>query len=88
MRVPVLTLLAVLGAVAATSAARAQMSCGQHRAVCESVCTPERVAYVYAGSGRRCSASCEPRWQMCLKTGVWVDLERRSSGGSEFATPF
>lgn len=72
----------------AIAPANAQATCGEHRAVCESVCTPQRVSYTYAGSYRRCTASCEPRWQACLRTGVWVDLERRSGGGSEYAPPF
>ena len=80
--------LSILTFVGALTPAAAQTTCGQHRAACESVCTPNRVAGIYAGSYQRCTASCEPRWQECLKTGIWVDLERRSHGGSEYAPPF
>lgn len=84
--------IGALFALAATFAgghpASAQQSCGMHRAGCESACTPGLVAHVYAGSLRRCTASCEPRWNECLRTGVWVDLERRSSGSVERAPPF
>jgi hypothetical protein len=70
------------------STARAQMSCGDHRAVCVSACTPSHVARYHFGSLRRCTANCEPRWQECLRSGIWVDLERRSTGGAELAPPF
>ena len=72
----------------AGTAARAQMSCWEHRAICESVCTPDRVARYYFGARERCTASCGPRWQECVNTGLWVDLERQTSGGVEYAPPF
>ena len=68
----VLTLLPV--------AAQASGSCSDHRDVCEAVCTPDRVARFYGGVALRCAASCEPRWNQCLRTGIWADLERRSTG--------
>lgn len=89
MRIPACVLsLSILAYGAALAPAAARATCGQHRAVCEQICTPQRVAHVYAGSYQRCTASCEPRWQECLKTGLWVDLERRSTGGAEYAPPF
>ena len=90
MRLPLL-----LGALLATAAvslpgasASAQMSCSEHREICETICTPDRVARYYFGVARRCTASCEPRWQQCLRSGLWVDLERRTSGGTEYARRF
>ncbi len=78
----------VLGAAisaAGSAPADAIQSCSANRTVCESVCTPDRIARYHGGLARRCTASCEPRWQQCLRTGVWVDLERRSSGWWEQA---
>ncbi|WP_375461049.1 hypothetical protein [uncultured Enterovirga sp.] len=73
---------------AAIGPALAQQSCSGHRAVCEATCTPAHVARYHFGNVDRCEASCEPRRQQCLRTGVWVDLERRSTGWSELAVPF
>ncbi|TDR94388.1 hypothetical protein [Enterovirga rhinocerotis] len=81
-------LLVALSGMAAGGPAYAQQSCSAHRAACESVCTPNWVSYYYAGSMRRCTASCEPRWQECLRTGTWVDLERRRTGWWEVAKPY
>jgi hypothetical protein len=89
MESKVVATLAILAAtVLPLAPAQAQLSCFEHRAACESVCTPSQVAYYYFGSLRRCTASCEPRMNACLRTGVWVDLERLSTGGTEYATPF
>lgn len=88
MRLIVVGIVGIVGSGLAADPARAQPSCGEHRAVCESVCTPDRVAQYYFGVLRRCTASCGPRWQACLRTGRWVDLEGRSSGGTEYAPPF
>jgi hypothetical protein len=68
--------------------ASAQLSCSEGRAICEATCTPAHVAFYHFGNLDRCEASCEPRRQQCLRTGIWVDLERRSSGWSEVADPF
>ena len=87
-RFPALAVALLAAGTLFAGKADAQMSCGAHRSVCESVCTPDRVAHYYFGSLRRCTDSCEPRWQECLRTGVWVDLERRSSGRTEYAPPF
>lgn len=62
---------------------RAQQSCSTHRAWCESVCTPAFVGFYYGGLPARCLASCAPRWQACLRSGIWVDLERQSGGRQE-----
>jgi hypothetical protein len=61
-------------------------SCSSNRASCEVVCTPERIARYYAGSARRCTASCEPRWQQCMRTGIWVHLEDQYPGWNEPVT--
>ena len=73
---------------AAASPAFAGASCLQHRAGCQAVCGPERVARYYFGSYVRCTASCEPRFQQCVRSGVWADLERLSTGWYEPAAPF
>lgn len=72
-------------AVGLATPGHAQQSCSTHRAWCEAVCTPAFVGYYYGGLPARCLASCDPRWQACLRTGIWVDLERVSSGGPESA---
>ena len=71
----------------AVSPAQAE-TCSGHRATCESVCTPDRVARYYAGSEARCTSSCYPRWSQCMRTGWWADLERRYSGGWQPAARF
>lgn len=68
--------------------ASAEQSCSTHMAVCESACTPAHVARYHFGNIDRCETSCEPRRQQCLRTGIWVDLERRSTGWWESAVPF
>jgi hypothetical protein len=55
-------------------------SCGERANFCEAVCTPERIRRLYAGSAQWCSASCEPRWQQCLRTRTWVHLEGPRAG--------
>ena len=61
----------------------AAASCSARRDACEAICTPDRIASYYLGSWERCRTSCEPRWNQCLRTGVWVDLERLSTGTLE-----
>jgi hypothetical protein len=68
---------------AAPSPARADGSCFSYWAACNAVCTPQRAATYYAGSVRRCASSCEPRFQQCLRSGLWADLERLRTGGWE-----
>ena len=58
-------------------------SCTGGRAICEAVCTPERLSRYYQGSLALCTASCEPRWQQCLRTGTWVHLEDSYPGWHE-----
>lgn len=70
------------------SAAGAQQSCSSGRAGCEAVCTPDRVWRYYGGVSERCTASCTPRWQQCLRSGIWVDLERLSTGYGEPASRY
>ena len=71
-------------ALAIVSAAPALAAgCGENRDACVAVCTPERIARYYAGVEARCSASCEPRFQQCLRTGVWMHLEDRYAGWAE-----
>ncbi|MDB5590266.1 hypothetical protein [Enterovirga sp.] len=77
-----------LTALVAASPSEAGQSCTSHRSVCEAACTPAHVARYHFGDVDRCEASCEPRRQQCLRTGIWVDLERRSTGWWEAATPF
>lgn len=88
MRLALPGLLLAVATSLPVAPARAQTSCWEHRAICESVCTPDRVARYYFGARERCTASCGPRWLECMSTGLWVDLERQSSGGTEYAPPF
>jgi hypothetical protein len=79
--------IAITAAISAVGASQARAaSCSDNRAVCETVCTPERLARYYAGSLRRCTASCEPRWQQCMRTGIWVHLEDQYPGWREPVT--
>lgn len=78
----------VVGAALSPAPSQAQATCGEHSDACEAVCTPARVARYHFGSLRRCTASCEPRWQECLRSGIWVDLERLSTGRAELAPPY
>lgn len=76
-----LALALALAVVTATPALAA--GCGENREACEAICTPERIAHYYAGVAARCSASCEPRFQLCLRTGIWMHLEDRYAGWAE-----
>ena len=87
MRTACMALIAVATAFVASGPAAAE-GCSAYRATCEAVCTPQRVSRYYFGSIKRCTASCEPRWQQCLRTGAWADLEYRYSGWWERATGF
>ena len=73
-------------AVVPAGAGQASESCGTYRASCQAVCTPERADRYYAGSAARCSSSCEPRWNQCLRTGWWADIEYLYSGSWERAS--
>lgn len=64
------------------------LTCSTYRASCETACTPAKVTRYYAGSARRCLSSCEPRFQQCIRSGEWADLERLYGGGWEKATIF
>lgn len=67
-----ITAFVVLAGMQAASSAE---TCGTLRDKCEAVCTPDRVARYHFGSERRCTASCTPRWNACMATGLWADLE-------------
>lgn len=68
-------------ALAIVSAAPALAAgCGENRDACEAICTPQRIAQYYSGVAARCPASCEPRFQLCLRTGTWTHLEDRYAG--------
>lgn len=72
------TLLSTTGAQAVPAE-----SCWGGRAICQRACTPERIRDYHAGSERRCTASCGPRFQKCLVTGTWVHLEDEHPGWHE-----
>ncbi|MBV9078066.1 MAG: hypothetical protein JO048_11340 [Methylobacteriaceae bacterium] len=70
-------------ALAASATAAPAASCSENRDRCEAICTPERVARYYFGGAHRCTASCGPRFQQCLRTGIWVHLEDSQAGFHE-----
>ena len=80
--------LAVFLVVAGVQAASSAETCGTLRDKCEAVCTPDRVARYYFGSERRCTASCTPRWNACVATGLWADLEGVSNHWYAIVDPF
>ena len=84
MRARLAWAVAAMALLAATGASA--QSCGAGRDICERSCTPERIRDYHAGSERRCTASCAPRYQKCLTTGIWVHLEDERAGWHEPVT--
>lgn len=80
--------LAGLVMMMSAPAAWAAGSCSTGRLQCEAACTADHVARYYSGSSDRCQSSCVPRWNQCLRSGIWVDLEHRTTGTWEEASPF
>jgi hypothetical protein len=70
------------------SPAGAAESCLGYKQLCEAACTPARISRFYSDHPPRCSASCEPRFYECVRTGIWVHLEDSRAGWREPVNPF
>ena len=58
-------------------------TCTSRANQCDQACAARPTVYPYTSPYDRCAASCQPRWQQCLRTGVWVHLEGRRPGWRE-----
>jgi hypothetical protein len=63
-------------------------TCGTRAAQCEATCAARPRMRPYTSPYDRCSESCEPRWQQCLRTGLWVHLEDSYPGWRERVARF
>lgn len=60
-----------------------QPSCSLRARQCELICAARPQVRPYTSRYDRCYESCEPRWQQCLRTGIWVHLEDAYPGWRE-----
>lgn len=64
-------------------AAQAAETCSSRAAQCDQICASRPNGPPYNSTYDRCAASCTPRWQQCLRTGIWVHLEDPAAGWRE-----
>jgi hypothetical protein len=75
-----------LGALA--QPAIAEETCSTRASQCDAICAARPPFPPYTSRYDRCAESCQPRWNQCLRTGIWVHLEDAHAGWRERVTPW
>lgn len=65
-----------------------QSSCSARAGQCAQTCAARPPIFPYTSPYDRCSESCNPRWNQCLRDGIWVHLEDSYAGWRERVAPF
>ena len=66
-----------------TAQAAAAETCSSRASQCDQICAARPNARPFNSPYDRCAESCQPRWNQCLRTGIWVHLEDGQPGWRE-----
>ena len=81
-------LAAGLGLGLLAQPAAAEETCSTRANQCDALCAARPPVSPYTSRYDRCAESCQPRWNQCLRSGLWVHLEDDHPGWRERVTPW
>jgi hypothetical protein len=80
--------LGLLAGPAMAQPVAVQSSCSARAGQCQTTCASRPPVFPYTSPYDRCSESCGPRWNQCLRDSTWVHLEDQYPGWRERVAPF